>query len=104
MDDSKLQFCNETELLWMARRQGLGVLRRGLQKDVLIQIVRGELVPSTEHYSGTSATRAALEKFIWANIEKTRSQLPGCDGRCATYPCSEGRHAVCLIGNEHVLR
>lgn len=104
MSDEKLYQCNETELLWMAREQGLGHLRRGLPLETLVQIVAGEISPSAEHYSGTSATRATLQKFIWENIERTRSQLPGCDGKCSTFPCSDGRHAMCIHGNEHVLR
>jgi hypothetical protein len=104
MSDEKLYQCNETELLWMARNQGLGHLRRGLPLETLVQIVAGEITPAAEHYSGTSATRATLQKFIWENIERTRSQLPGCDGKCSTFPCSDGRHAMCINGNEHVLR
>lgn len=104
MSDEALYQCNETELLWMARGQGLGHLRRGLPLATLVQIVAGEILPTAEHYSGISATRATLQKFIWENIERTSSQLPGCDGKCSTFQCSDGRHAMCINGNERVLR
>lgn len=104
MDDSILFQCNETELLQMARDQGLGHLRRGLQKDVLVAIVAGEIPVAPEHLAGTNTTRAMLQKFIQDNILVTRSQLPGCNGMCLTYGCSEGRHALCFVGNEDRVR
>jgi hypothetical protein len=99
VDDVSLEQCNETELIAMARAQGLGRLRRGLPPDLLVDIVAGEEVVTRSELSGTSLTRAELQKFIADHIEQARSQLPGCDGRCLTYPCSEGRHALCYSGN-----
>lgn len=104
MDDSILNECNETELLSLARVQNLGRLRRGLPKDVLVGLVSGDLPMEPRYLAGTSETRAKLQAFIWNNIERTRSQLPGCDGRCSTYPCSEGRHAACFGKNEDTVR
>jgi hypothetical protein len=104
MDDSILQHCNETELLSLARRQGLGILRRGIPTETLIKLVTGEepVIPSL-HLSETTSTRVVLEQFIQTNITRTRSQLPGCDGKCTTFPCSEGRHALCFVSNEDLL-
>lgn len=99
MDDRILDECNETELLLLAARQKLGRLRRGIAHDVLVGIVMGELTVTRDHLSGTSETRAELAKFIQDNIERARSQLPGCNGICTSYPCSEGRHALCFSGN-----
>ena len=97
--DDILALCNETERLQMARRQGLGVLRRGLPKDTLIDIVAGEIPVLEEHMSGTDFTRRALERFIHVpvNFARASSQLPGCTGCCSIYPCSEGRHGLCFI-------
>jgi hypothetical protein len=103
-DDARLMECNDTELRAMAREQGIGLLRRGLPKEALVLLVSGEIPLAAEHVSDTAGTRAALQKFIADNIERTRSQLPGCDGCCTTYPCTEGRHALCMRGNERIVR
>jgi len=99
MDDSVLQYCNETELLALARRQGLGILSRGLPREELLGVVSGVLAMKPEYLSGTKATRALLESHIWKHYSITRSQLPGCTGKCSTYNCSDGRHAVCFSPN-----
>lgn len=100
MDDSILVWCNETELIEIARRQGLGRLRRGMDRLTLINLVRGEIDVAQEHLAGTTDSRTRLERHIWSHIDIVRSQLPGCDGHCTKYPCSEGRHALCFGGNE----
>lgn len=97
MDDSVLRHCNETELLELARRQGLGILTRGIPTEILVGLVSGELAMKPEFLSGTVETRKMLETHIFKNYSITRSQLPGCDGHCPTYKCSEGRHAVCFL-------
>ncbi len=102
-NDSALMDCNETELLSLVSAQGLGRLRRGIPKDVLVKIVRGEEDPQPAHYAETSQTRKMLEDFIQRHWEKVRSQLPGCDGRCTTFPCSEGRHALCFSPNKDTM-
>lgn len=103
-EDQQLSKCNETELLWIARRQGLGLLKRGIPLQELLAIVTGEILPRPDYYSGTTHTRKKLQDHISKNIEVVRSQLPGCDGRCTTYPCSEGRHALCFTPNESLVR
>lgn len=103
-EDGLLNSCNETELLDMARRQGLGVLRRGIPFPELVAIIKGEVLPRPEYVSGTMHTRRILQEYVSKNIERIRSQLPGCNGQCTTYPCSEGRHALCFAPNETVVR
>lgn len=103
-EDVVLWKLNETELLGIARRQGLGFLRRGIPKDELVSIIGGYTQPQPHHYAGTAGTRAILQKYIAENIERVRSQLPGCDGMCTTFPCSEGRHALCFAPNTDVLQ
>lgn len=104
MDDQVLFECNETELLTIARQAGLGRLRRGLLKEELVAIVSGYAHPRPDQLSGTGLTRQSLEATIKANIEVMRSQLPGCNGRCTTYHCSDSRHAVCFSPNEINIR
>lgn len=104
MDDSELLNCNESELLQIAFNQGLGRLKRNLPRETLLRIVRGEEEPQTEHYPNSKHTRELLEKFIQRHWEKTRSQLPGCDGHCTTFPCSEGRHAACYSPNKELVK
>jgi hypothetical protein len=99
MDDAILMTCNESELFALAQRQKIGRLRRGLPKEVLVGLVTGEITLTRSHLAGTAETRAELQKFIADNIAIARSQLPGCDGCCTSYPCSEGRHALCYAGN-----
>jgi hypothetical protein len=99
-EDAALWNLNETELLERAKFQGIGRLRRGLGKGLLLAIVAGYERPTQAHLSDTTYTRGALEQFIWANIERTRSQLPGCDGHCTTYKCSDGRHGLCFLPHE----
>lgn len=100
LDDSVLLTCNETELLALANQQGIGRLRRGIPLERLVQIVRGEDDPREEEFSETKESRKMLEAFIARYWEKIRSQLPGCNGRCTTFPCSEGRHAMCFEPNK----
>src|SRR5437660_551060 len=85
--DDVLKRCSETELLALARRQGLGRLRRGIPKEELIDVVRGAIPLRQEHHSETMETRRLLEAFIAKNWGQLRSQLPGCDGKCTTFPC-----------------
>jgi hypothetical protein len=103
MDDGLLFLCNETELITMALRQGLPRLRRGLPLEVYVNIVAGYIDPLPEHLSGTLVTRQALEKTIFKDFERVRSQLPGCNGRCTSYACSDGRHSVCYSPNEDTI-
>ena len=92
--------CNESELLWMARLQGLPLLRRGLPREELIAIVAGELNPDERHFAYTNYTREKLEAFVQKNIQRLYGQLPGCDGKCRTFKCSEGKHVACLLPSE----
>ncbi len=103
-EDSVLWQCNETELLDLARRQKIGLLKRGLDLGLLIAIVGGYQEPSPEHLSSTLYSRRELEKYIMSNYGRVSSQLPGCDGHCTTYPCSEARHALCFLPNEALVQ
>jgi hypothetical protein len=98
-EDEILFRCNESELLWMARAQGLPILKRGLPKEELVAIVAGAKEVPAEYIAQTLDTRKALEGFITKYWDMVRSQLPGCNGKCSTFNCSEGRHAACLLPN-----
>lgn len=100
MSDVVLLTCNETELLKIAREQGLGILKQGLPKELLISFVTGEVEPGPEHKADVEYTRAKLEIFIADNWGRVRSQLPGCNGKCRTYPCSDTRHMQCFTPNK----
>jgi hypothetical protein len=101
--DEILLRCNESELLWMARLQGLPILRRDLPRDELISIVSGALSPGVTHISNTNYTRDRLEQFVNRHMARLYSQLPGCDGKCRSFKCSEGKHVACLIPSEPYL-
>lgn len=92
---------SETELLTIIQtREGIRV-RRGLPRKELIDIARGDTYPIPETaLAETRHTRKLLEKFLAKHWEQVRSQLPGCDGKCTTFPCSEGRHALCFGPNK----
>lgn len=102
--DDELLRCSQTELLQIARRQGLPPLRRSLSKERIVEIVTGNDIFRPEEVAGTINSRVALQQYITKHWGVVRSQLPGCDGKCTTYPCSEGRHAMCFSPNaEHIL-
>jgi hypothetical protein len=88
--------CNESELLWMARMQGLPILRRGLPREELIAIVSGAMNPVEQHFAHSNYTRERLEVYVQKHIQRLYSQLPGCDGKCRTFKCSGGKHVACL--------
>lgn len=102
--DNLLLLCNETELLGIAWKQGLGHLRRGIPFEELVQIVAGGIQVRKDHLSETVETRSILQRFIDANWGKIRSQLPGCNGKCSTFSCTEGKHALCFYPNKALLR
>lgn len=97
IDDNLLFSCNETELLWMARRQGIGFLRRGLPKDRLVALVAGMELPRPSDLSPTGYTRGKLERYLQANLAAVSNQLPDCNGVCTKWECTEGKHAGCFI-------
>lgn len=101
--DETLFNLNESELLWMARLQGLPLLRRGLPQEELIAIVAGAVPVEEKHLAGTNYTRGKLEKFIQENIDRLRGQLPGCNGHCQTFLCTEGKHMSCFLPTEVLL-
>ena len=101
--DEKLFLCNESELHWLARLQGLPPLRRDVPMEELIALVSGELVVETRHLSETGWSRGRLEDFIQVNIDRVRGQLPGCNGRCRSFMCTEGKHMSCFLPSEPLL-
>ena len=108
-----LSSCNETELLASAKRQGLGRLRRGMPREELISLIIGDIEIREVHLSASSNTRLMLAEFIHnpeefppspkysSNWGKIKSQLPGCNGVCHKFECTEGRHADCYSNNEY---
>ncbi len=101
--DEKLLLCNESELHWLARLQGLPALRRDIPHEELVAIVSGAQVVEQRHLAGTYESRRRLEGFLSANIDRVRGQLPGCDGRCLSFMCTEGKHMACFLPNESLL-
>lgn len=102
-DDQSLNLLNESELLWMTRLQGLPVIRRGLPHAELVAIVSGTIPVTGAHLAGSNFTRECLEGFITQNFDLIRTQLPGCNGKCRTFPCTEGKHMSCFVPNELVV-
>lgn len=103
MSDEVLEWCNETELIGLAHKQGLGRIRRGLSKETLIALVSGAIKVGPEHLAQSVRTRGVLEDFITLNRKKLESQLPGCNGRCRTFHCTDGKHALCYFQNRDLL-
>ena len=103
-DDERLLRCNETEILELARKQGYGRLRKGLSLPVISELVAGEQLMYPEYLSGIAYTRQKLEGFIHLHWGRVKSQLPGCDGKCTTFHCSDGKHALCFLPNEGSVR
>jgi hypothetical protein len=103
MTDEKLMECNKTELLTMALAQGLPRLRKSLPTERLVAIVSGQVDPGPEDTAGSLESRRRLEEFIGKHIDRVRNQLPGCNGRCTSFPCTEIRHAMCFAPNKDFL-
>lgn len=103
-DAVALPLCNESELLTLIRKQGLPRLKRGLSLQELLGVASGELQVLPHMISETEVTRGILEDFINKNWGKVQSQLPGCNGKCRTFECTEGKHALCLFPNKDLLR
>jgi len=101
--DEPLYELNESELLWMARLQGLPLLRRGIPREELVELVSGSRAVEERHQASTNYTRGRLEDFVQANIDRLRGQLPGCNGLCRTFQCTEGKHMSCFMPNEALL-
>lgn len=101
--DSLLYDCNDSELHWMARKQGLPVLRMGIPHEELVAIVMGAVPVQDGHLAQTNYTRGRLEDFLQANIDRVRGQLPGCDGKCRSFMCTEGKHMSCFLPSEPLL-
>lgn len=104
MTDSDLFKCNETELHQIARRQGLPPLSRAIPKEELIRIVTGECEHTQAQVAGTGYSRKVLEQYIEKHWGVVHSQLPGCTGKCTTYHCTEGRHAMCFQPNADLVQ
>lgn len=114
--EALLNHCNETELHWLAKRQGLGRLRRGLPLTELIAIVKGEIPVQSHHRSASNEGRYGLALYIHnpeefpphpsyvGHWERAMSQLPGCNGLCHKYECTELRFYDCLAPNEDRVR
>jgi len=110
--DELLEHCNETELQWIAKRQGLSRLRRGIPHAELVAIVKGELPVMEQHLSSSNKTRKTLAVYIHnpavyapdpkyqGHWERVMSQLPGCNGLCDRFDCSDLRHYDCVAPNE----
>lgn len=103
MNDDTLKSCNKTELLTIAYAQGLPRLRKSLPKERLLAIVTGEEDPTEDDLPGSAESRRRLEDFIAKHIDRVRNQLPGCNGRCTTFHCTDIRHALCFAPNKDYL-
>lgn len=101
--DELLYECNDSELHWMARKQGLPVLRMSIPHEELVAIVAGSVPVQEHHLALTLQSRTRLETFIQANFDRVRGQLPGCDGRCQSFMCTEGKHMACYLPSEPLL-
>ena len=102
-DASRLGALNETELIAMIHRNHIGRVRRGLPREILEGILSGRVPLIADYVSNTTETRSRLQKHIEENWARARSQLPGCDGHCTTWPCTDGQHAACFGVNEDLL-
>jgi hypothetical protein len=101
--DELLYDCNDSELHWMARKQGLPILRFSIPHEEMVAIVCGAMPIQEHHLAHSNHSRWLLESFIQKNIDRVRGQLPGCNGMCQSFLCSEGKHMSCYIPSEPLL-
>lgn len=95
-----LRQMNETELLYLYRCHTNLVLKRGVGKERMIELLANKQLPQEEEISDTTNSRKSLQLYVEKNWNSLNSQLP-CKGdnrgRCTVYPCPEGRHLDCLL-------
>lgn len=103
MNRETLSTLSETELLQLIRNAGIGILKRGIDHTVLESILLKEVEVLPGQLSPTNFTRDKLQKFITARWAILSNQLPGCDGKCTTYPCSEAQHISCFNPNRELV-
>jgi|SaaInlStandDraft_5_1057022.scaffolds.fasta_scaffold00033_22 hypothetical protein len=77
---------NKSELIDIAREEGLGNLSRGSSSAAVLDALEGGEVPENcrldEH-------RETMERHIKRNWRRIRTQLPTCDGTCVTFGCPD---------------
>ena len=101
LTDAVLLHCNVSELIQLARKQGLPPLLRSIPKEELAAIVAGEVAVQERHLCRQQMeTRQKLEKYIAENIDSNPTIRPGlvslgCRGNCTTHTCTEALHATC---------
>ena len=88
--DDLLQELNISELLQVAKEQGLGLLNRVSPRQRLIHIVAGEVEPDPEDLCPSIPHRRALQAFIEEHYETLQGQVPICKGRCMDFGCPLG--------------
>jgi len=102
--DGILKALNVSELVELARSQGLGILDPSIDRVRLERIVSGIEDPTRNDLCPTVPYREALHAFIRRHWATLKTQLPHCQGECLTFGCPMGMALDHWLENrEHVV-
>lgn len=78
---------NKSELIALARMEGLPNLSRAATIDEIVDVLMDDesshgLCPLEKH-------RETMEEHIHKNFRRLRTQLPGCNGKCVSFGCPD---------------
>lgn len=85
---------NKSELVELAREEGLGNLSRGNSRSTLLDVLIGGEIPDP---CPLEERRETMAKHIERNWRRIRTQLPQCDGTCVTFGCPDAIVLGCWL-------
>jgi hypothetical protein len=85
---------NKSELIQVAREEGLGNLSRANSREALLDALEGGDIPQE---CRLEEQRDTMERHIKRNWRRIRTQLPTCDGTCTTFGCPDAIVLGCWL-------
>lgn len=85
---------NKSELVELAREDGLGNLSRGNPSASLLEALEGGDVPEN---CRLDEQRETMQRHIKRNWRRIRTQLPTCNGTCTTFGCPDAVVLGCWL-------
>jgi hypothetical protein len=85
---------NKSELIALARAEGMGNLSRRNSRETVLNSLEGEGDPEP---CPLEENRETMERHIKRNWRRIRTQLPACDGTCTTFGCPDAVVLGCWL-------
>jgi hypothetical protein len=80
---------NLTELIELAREDGLGNLDRNRSREGVYELLDDERDVAPEDGCALEGHRTIMEDHIQEHFRRLRTQLPGCNGKCRSFGCPD---------------